>query len=121
MVSIEEVEKMLDEISTTLPQEFYNKLNGGILLLPETAKHPKGKKDDLYILGQYHYDRTMGRYIVMYYGSFMRIYGHLPNELLYQELKRVLIHEFTHHIETLAGDRSLAKKDIRKLQRYSDS
>ncbi|MCL2383823.1 MAG: hypothetical protein FWC79_06890 [Oscillospiraceae bacterium] len=41
MISIEEVEEMLDEIAESLPQEFYHKLNGGILLLPEARKHPE--------------------------------------------------------------------------------
>ena len=118
MISIEEVEEMLDEIAMTLPQEFYHKLNGGILLLPEIKRHPKGKKDDLYILGQYNYERNMGRYIIIYYGSFMQVYGHLKKEALYEELKSTLIHEFTHHIESLAGDYSLAEKDKRELQEY---
>ena len=118
MVSIEEVEEMLDEIAMTLPQVFYNKLNGGILLLPEVRMHPEGKGDDLYIMGQYHSDMNMGKYIIIYYGSFMEVYGHLPKEGLYNQLKKTLIHEFTHHLENLAGDRSLADRDRRELQQY---
>lgn len=121
MISIEEVEEMLDELATTLPQEFYNKLNGGVLLLPDIKRHPKGRKDDLYILGQYHYSSSMGRYIEIYYGSFMQIYGHLSKESLYKKLRETLIHEFTHHMEFLAGEEGLVEKDRRKLQKYLDS
>jgi len=120
LISIEEVEEMLDEIAMSLPQEFYNKLNGGILLLPEVKMHPKGKRDDLYILGQYCYDRNLGRYIIIYYGSFMQVYGYLSKERLYEELKKTLIHEFTHHIETLAGDASLVAKDKKQLREYDE-
>ena len=120
MVSIEEVEEMLDEIAVTLPQEFYNKLNGGILLLPEAKMHPERRGDNLYILGQYHSGGGLGRYITIYYGSFIQIYGHLSKELFYKELEKTLIHEFTHHIESLAGEDSLVEKDKKKLQEYKE-
>ena len=35
MISIKETQELLDEIAESLPSEFYNGLNGGILLLPE--------------------------------------------------------------------------------------
>jgi hypothetical protein len=50
LITIEETETMLNEISEELPAEFYKELNGGILLLPNTEMHPEGKADDLYIL-----------------------------------------------------------------------
>ena len=43
MIDIDEVEKILDEIATELPQEFYKELNGGILLLPRAKINPIGK------------------------------------------------------------------------------
>ena len=118
MVTIEEVEEMLDEIAMTLPQEFYYKLNGGILLLPEVKKDKEAKRNDLYIMGEYHHERHLGRYIIIFYGSFMEVYGYLPKEKLYEKLKSTLIHEFTHHIESLAGDHSLAEKDRREMEEY---
>ena len=116
MISIEEVEEMLDKIAATLPKEFYNKLNGGILLMPEVKVSPEGS--NLYILGQYHHGGGMGRYIMIFYGSFMAVHGHLPKELFYKELEKTLIHEFTHHIESLAGENSLEEKDKKKLEEY---
>ena len=118
MVTIEEVEIMLDELAEELPPEFYEKLNGGILLLPQAKLHPEGRADDLYILGEYHHNFTMGRYIVIYYGSFEQIYGHLSEEKFKEQLRKTLRHEFTHHIESLAGDRGLEIKDKEKLNEY---
>ena len=72
MIGIDEVEKMLEELAAELPQEFYKELNGGILLLPQAKLNHAVRNNDLYIMGEYHYDRSMGRYIVIYYGSFQR-------------------------------------------------
>jgi hypothetical protein len=60
----------------------------------------------------------MGRYIAIYYGSFIRLYGHFSREAMQNELRRVLIHEFTHHIESLAGERGLEMKDAEELEKY---
>ena len=118
MISIDEVSKMLDEIAEELPVEFYKKLNGGILLLPNVKLHHENKANDLYIMGQYHYDSRMGRYISIYYGSFEKVYGHLPPDMLKEKLKHTLLHEFTHHIESLAGERGLEIKDAHKMEEY---
>ena len=118
MISIEEAEKMLDKIAEGLPQEFFGSLNGGIVLLPDTKLHPKNRANDLYILGEYHNNFSMGRYIVIYYGSIERVHGHLLPDQIYRELKKVLLHEFTHHLEYLAGERGLERKDARDLARY---
>ena len=111
MITIEETGEILDEIAEELPAEFYEKLNGGILLLPEVKMHPESKNNDLYIMGQYHHDSVMGRYIQIYYGSFAKIYGDLPREEYKEKLRRTLLHEFTHHIEGLAGECGLELKD----------
>ena len=118
MISIEAVEEMLDEIATELPIEFYRELNGGILLLPEAELHPESGSEPLYVMGQYHRSITMGRYIVIYYGSFERAYGHLTPDELREQLKRVLVHEFTHHMESLAGERGLEIKDEEHMDAY---
>ena len=54
MISIEEMEVMLDEIAAGIPQEIYRELNGGIVLLPEVKLNNMSSKNDLYILGEYH-------------------------------------------------------------------
>ena len=118
MFSIDETEEILNEISEELPPEFYEKLNGGILLLPEVKLHPESKNNDLYIMGQYHYDSIMGRYIQIFYGSFAKIYGNLPREAYKEKLKHTLIHEFTHHIEGLSGEHGLEMKDKIEMEKY---
>jgi hypothetical protein len=60
----------------------------------------------------------MGRYITIFYGSFQAIYGHLSKEKYKAKLKKTLLHEFTHHIESLAGDKSLEIKDKIKMEEY---
>ena len=125
MVTFEEAGLMLDDIAEEIPKEFYRELNGGVFVVPDVKKHPESsgdRFDNLYILGEYHNDRTgmggLGRYIVIYYGSFVRLYSHLKPERQKEELRRVLIHEFTHHLESLAGERGLAVKDAQQLEIY---
>jgi hypothetical protein len=109
---------MLDELAAELPEQFYKELNGGILLLPETMLSPEAVDDDLYTLGEYHYSYSMGRYITIYYGSFDALYGHLSPGELKGRLRSTLRHEFTHHLESLAGEKDLETEDERQLARY---
>lgn len=118
MISLEEMEIMLDEITEEFPPEIFNKLNGGIILLPETKKNTKVAQGSLLILGEYYSGGNMGRYIAIYYGSFVRIFGHLNRELFRRELIKTLKHEFTHHMESLAGEKDLAKKDAEFLAKF---
>lgn len=118
MIPIDEVEIILDEIAEELPQEFYKELNGGIILLPEVKLNPMGRKNDLFIMGEYHSGGGLGRYITIYYGSFERLYGHLSREAFKKQLASTLKHEFTHHLESLAGERDLEKEDERFLRDY---
>lgn len=118
MAPIEEVGTMLDEIALELPQEFYKELNGGIILLPEAKLHERDRAQDLYTLGEYHVDAQLGRYINIYYGSFARVFGHLNREQLKEELRETLYHEFTHHMESLAGERGLEMKDAQRMAEY---
>jgi hypothetical protein len=115
--------EMLDEIAREMPEAFYRELNGGVQLSVEEKLHPESYvQQNLYILGEYHNDRKgyggMGRYIVIYYGSFMRLYPYADENYIQNELRRVVRHEFTHHIESLAGERGLEIKDAIALERY---
>ncbi len=116
MITIEETEKMLDDIANGFPNELYRELNGGILLLPQAKRNPAGR--NLYILGEYNKGGSLGRYIAVYYGSMIRVFGHLDKERFREELVRVLKHEFTHHVESLAGEKGLEIKDAQFLADY---
>lgn len=121
MISIEEMEEMLDEIATEIPKEIYRELNGGIIILPEVKYNNISGMNDLYILGAYHSGGNMGRYITIYYGSFMHVYGLLGKESIKEKLKHTLKHELTHHMESLAGERGLEIKDAQFLTEYLKS
>ena len=106
MVTFEEAGAILDEAVEALPEEIFRHLNGGVNLLPETKKGDDGR----YIMGLYHSD-AMGRYVEIFYGSFTALYGDIPAEEFRQHLIATLHHELTHHIEGLAGDRTLERWD----------
>lgn len=115
---IEEVNNILDEIAEEIPKDFFTDLNEGIILLPKYKLHPESKPNNkLYILGEYRSSIT-GRNIVIYYGSFKRVHGNISRKRLIKELKDTLFHEFTHHLESLAGEKGLEIKDKDKLERY---
>lgn len=118
MISLEEMEVMLDDIANGFPQEIFKDLNGGIVLLPEAKLNTASDRNDLYILGEYHRGGTLGRYIAIYYGSFLRIYGYLGSEAIKEKLIHTLKHEFTHHLESMAGERGLEIKDAQFLADY---
>ena len=119
MVTFEEAAAMLDEIAEEMPAAFFSDLNGGVYLLPEAKRHPESsRRRPLYIMGEYIRRHDLGKYINLYYGSFARIYEQLPPEEWRARLKRVLAHEFTHHVEFLAGERGLEIKDKAEMERY---
>ena len=66
-------------------------------------------------MGEYVEDPYMGRMIYIYYGSFLEVYGELGEKELEEELRETLLHEFTHHMESLAGERGLEIKTKRAL------
>lgn len=119
--SIEEVHHMLDEIAEELPRDFFKDLNEGIVLLPQYRIHPESKGSRvLYIMGEYSVSIT-GRNIKIYYGSFERTYRYQSREFIYTRLKKTLLHEFTHHLESLAGEKDLEIQDAEDLKRYRSS
>lgn len=118
MVTIGEAEQMLDEIAESLPEEIFRHLNGGVSLSPLTKLSPHALNNDLYILGEYFSGGIMGRYILIYYGSFARTFGHAPADMYRRELARTLKHELTHHLESLAGAKDLEIEDADQLREY---
>jgi len=120
VITFDEAGAMLDEIAAELPGEFYKYLNGGVNLVDRTVLHPESAGPrGLYIVGEYHNDPMgLGRYIAIYYGSFVNLYGSFPPEAQKEELRKVLIHEFTHHLESLAGERGLEIKDAIEMAKY---
>lgn len=110
---------ILDRLACELPQEFYRYLNGGIIVLDEAKLHPSAPPTgNIFVLGEYRHDRAMGRYIVIYYGSFMMLYPRHSPEQLEPLLRSTLCHEFRHHLESLGGLTTLADEDKEKIERW---
>ncbi|WP_283675033.1 metallopeptidase family protein [Butyricicoccus sp. Marseille-Q5471] len=118
MISIDEFEDLLDEIAQEIPPVFFEELNGGILVDPGHPCHPESVDGNLYIMGEYRVHPAMGKYIVIYYGSFRMAYSELPLAELRGEMRRVLLHEFRHHVEGRAGLRDLEIFDAEQIAGY---
>ncbi len=112
LLSFDQAGALLDEMAEELPQVFFRDLNGGILLLPEVKMDLEFPNEELYIMGEYCNDQ-MGRYIHIYYGSFAALaqIEDWTKPDWDDELYTTLVHEFTHHIEDLAGAHGLEDKD----------
>ena len=106
---------ILDMLAEELPEEFYKDLNAGIVLTPEIKTSPYG--DDLTIMGEY-FRSNLGRGIKIYGGSINSVYGWMSEEQMTEQLREVLRHEFTHHIESLCGERGLEIEDEVSIARY---
>ena len=107
-MTFEEAQIALEELTNDLPPEILTGLNCGVALTEETLYDEAG----LIILGQYHFDpRGLGRYVTVHYGSMMEVYGGYPPHAFRDKLKFVLHHELVHHLESMAGDRSLEIQD----------
>jgi len=120
MVSPERFREILDDIIDELPKDLLIDLNGGILLREEEKLHPESVGEELYIMGEYHMERIMGRFILLYYGSFAHIYGHLAEDSLRVKIRKTLLHEIRHHLESLAGEKDLEVEDAVQIARYKE-
>lgn len=116
VLSIDEVNDILDEAYEALPEALFEGLNGGVLLLEDELPDPEAGRD-VYILGEYCHDE-MGRYINIYYGSFAAMLRDEPREVWEEKLRETLRHELTHHVEGLAGARGLEVRDEEELARF---
>ena len=116
MLSIDEVNEILDDYYEQIPMELFAWLNGGVVLLEDALPDPEAG-EDVYVMGAYCCDE-MGRYIKIYYGSFAALLADEPRKVWEEELWITLRHELTHHMEGLAGERSLERKDSEQLEQF---
>ena len=123
MISIEEYRKIISELIDELPEVFFRKLSGGVIVSEATAVPDYARGDDLYTMGEYRVSSGM-RQIIMYKGSFDRVYPQADAAEARALLRGVLRHEFRHHLESLGGVRnssSLEAEDEREKQAYLSS
>ena len=120
MISTEEYKAIISDLMDELPEEFFRELTGGVILSEALVIPDYARGDDLYTLG--HYQVCYGvRQIVMFKGSFDRLYPQADAAQAREILRGVLRHEFRHHIEFLGGihnSSSLEAEDARQKQAY---
>lgn len=116
MVTLKEFRKMVAEALDRVPPVLLEGLDAGVLVVEEARRH-SDDLPDVYILGEYVDDpHGLGRYIVLYYGSFRAILADADVKTLRREIEETIRHELRHHVESLAGVADLDEEDWRELQ-----
>lgn len=120
MISTEDFRNIIAELMDELPEEFFRDLSGGVIVSEAVSVPDYARSDDLFTMG--HYLVYSGvRQIVIYKGSFDRVYRYADRDEARDILRGVLRHEFRHHLEYLAGIRgasSLEAQDARDRREY---
>lgn len=119
ILTIDRVNDLLDDMADSFPAALFDGLNGGINLLEEAKPDLEFPEGEMYILGEY-CDDLLGQYINLYYGSFAALAEkeNWSREDWEDELYTTLAHEFTHHIEGLALEGGLDRKDEAELAEF---
>ena len=119
VLTIDQVNDLLDEIAESFPEVLFQELNGGINLLEEALPDPDFPEGELYILGEY-CDDCLGLYINLYYGSFAALAEreNWDEAVWRDELRITLSHELTHHMENRSGLHALDDRDAEELARW---
>ena len=116
VLTIDEVNDLLDEMAESFPEALFRELNGGINLLEDAMPDPEFPEGEMYILGEYCTD-CLGLYINLYYGSFAALAQQegWDEDTWKSELRITLSHELTHHMELLSGLHALDDRDAEEL------
>ena len=120
MISTEEYQQIISELLDELPEQFFQKLSGGVIVSEAVVLPDYAQGEDLYTMGQYQIYSGI-RQITMYKGSFDRVYPHADAAEAKELLRGFLRHEFRHHLEFLGGihnSTSLEAEDEREKQAY---
>ena len=119
VLSIDEVNDLLDDMADSFPEALFDGLNGGVNLLEAAVPDPDFPAGEMYILGEYCQD-LLGNYINLYYGSFAALaeqenWGEAAWE---DELYTTFSHELTHHMESRGGLHALDDRDAEELAQW---
>ena len=120
MISLDEYNRIVSDLLDELPEQFFRELSGGVIVSEAQLIPDYARGDDLFTLGEYSVSSGM-RQVKLYKGSFDRVYPHAGAAEAREILRRVLRHEFRHHLESLGGVRnstSLEAEDEREKQAY---
>ncbi len=113
-MSYAEFEALTGEMLDTVPPALLEGLNGGIMV-KRGARRRRGDPPGVYLLGEYVTDPFLGCFIILYYGSFLRVFG-ADRAAWEEELWTTLKHEIRHHAEARAGIRDLEREDLKQLE-----
>ena len=117
---MEEYQAVISELIDELPQEFFRQLSGGVIVSDRVEIPAYAREGDLFTLGKYQMYSGV-RQIVMYKGSFDRVYPCAERAEAKNLLRSILRHEFRRHLEYLAGihdSTSLEAQDEREKRAY---
>ena len=120
MISLEEYKRIVSELMDELPEEFFRDLTGGVIVSNTLVIPDYAHGNDLCTMGLYKVFSGV-RQIIMYKGSFDRVYPQADAEEARTILRGVLRHEFRHHLEFLSGihdSSSLEAEDEREKRAY---
>ena len=120
MTDPERFENIVSELLDELPEAFFRELSGGVIISGDAPRPHYAVSDDIYIFGEYRIS-GLGRQVVIYRGSYDRMYPNADESFLRRDLRRVIRHEFRHHMEFLSGvhgSNSLEADDIRAKNDY---
>ncbi len=120
MIRMEEYKQIVSELLDELPEEFFRELSGGVIVSNALVFPDYAREDDLCTLGLYKVFSGV-RQIILYKGSFDRVYPQANKDEARDILRGVLRHEFRHHLEFLGGihdSTSLEAEDRREKRAY---
>ncbi len=120
MIGIEEYRNIVSDLMDELPEEFFRDLSGGVIVSEASALADYAVRNDVFLMGEYLVYSGI-RQIVLFKGSFDRVYPLADADEAKRILRGVLRHEFRHHLESLGGvhnSSSLEAEDARKKAAY---
>ena len=120
-MNFERFTEIAEEELLLLPDYVFKDLNGGIIADEKEYLHPAAQSNDLYIMGIYSRDRIMGKRIILYYGSFVRILHDADESVYRKRIRSTIRHEILHHLESQAGlygKDTLVEEDRQRMIRY---
>ncbi len=120
MIGIEEFKEIISELLDELPEAFFRNLTGGVIVSEAVMVPDYAQGNDLYTMGQYQSFSGV-RQVIIYKGSFDRVYPCASPDEARVIMRGVIRHEFRHHMEFLGGihdETSLEAEDQREKQKY---
>lgn len=115
LLTYEQMGDLLEEIAAQFPDAFFEGLDGGIQLEEQALPDPDFPPGEMYVMGEYCCD-LLGRYIVLYYGSFAELLKDEEEAVWREEIFLTVAHEFTHHMEDAAMLHTLDDRDAEFLR-----